>query len=199
MKCIVLAATVMVVASPALAQMNTTGEPTRGDQSVFIMGGVMGAGHELEMLNPFTAEYEDAIVLGGGYQYFFYEPFDGVRVGAEVGAVARIGETTTGEAWAGIVTKHDGVVVGDTIRLSPSVTFGGSVVTGTMGVEAQRAEGDGLPGEVLFYLSPEISVSHVDNPNTEAFWRLHHRSGAWNSFGGGGSANATMIGVRTSF
>jgi hypothetical protein len=31
------------------------------------------------------------------------------------------------------------------------------------------------------------------------FWRLHHRSGAWNTFGGGGSANATMIGIRTSF
>jgi hypothetical protein len=90
-------------------------------------------------------------------------------------------------------------VIADTLRITPALTFGASAVTDTMGVEAEREAGDGLPGDLLFYLSPEISVSAADHPETEMFWRLHHRSGAWNTFGGGGSANATMIGIRTSF
>lgn len=198
MKRFVLVLAAVVVATPAFAQFDTSPVPSE-DQKIFIFGGRMGASHEGEMLNPFTAEYENAIVLGGGYQHFLVEPVENFKLGIEAGAAVRTGAETTGEVWAGVVGRYDGFVIADTLRITPALTFGASAVTDTMGVEAEREAGDGLPGDLLFYLSPEISVSAADHPETEMFWRLHHRSGAWNTFGGGGSANATMIGIRTSF
>lgn len=199
MKKLALALIAIAVAAPAFAQSDAAVIPSSEDQKIFIFGGRMGESHMGEMLNPFTAEYEDAIILGGGYQHFLSEPIEDFRVGIETGAAVRTGEETTGEVWAGLVGRYDGLVIGDTLRISPSLTFGASAVTDTMGTEAEREAGDGLPGNFLFYLSPEISISTLENPGTEVFWRLHHRSGAWNTFGGGGSANATTIGIRTSF
>lgn len=198
MKRFVFALATIAVVTPAFAQFDTSPVPSE-DQKVFIFGGRMGESDMAGMLNPFTAEYEEAIVLGGGYQHFLIEPIEDLKFGLEAGAAVRTGEETTGEVWGGVVGRYDGFVVGDTLRISPSLTFGASAVTGTMGTEAEREAIDGLPGDFLFYLSPEISFSTVENPSSEVFWRLHHRSGAWNTFGGGGSANATTIGIRTSF
>jgi hypothetical protein len=195
MKTALIALAAIVISVPAFAQENTALK----HRNVFVLGGPMGAAHMGDMFNPFGVPYENSVVIGGGYQQFFAEPLENVRVGLEVGAAVRSGEKTTGELWGGVVTRYDGFAKGDGLRISPSVTFGVSVVDDTMGVEAARAAGDGLPGDILFYLSPEISLSSGRSPDTEIFWRLHHRSGAWNSFGGGGSANATTIGVRTSF
>ena len=195
MKIAAIALAASVFALPVLAQ-----DLQQADRNVFILSGPMGAGDMADMVNPFDVRYENAIVLGAGYQQFFGEPVDNFRVGLEVGGAVRAGsERTTGEIWGGVVGRHDGIVVGDGLRISPALTFGVSVVDDTMGIEAWREDHDGLPGNVLFYLSPEISFSSKENPDTELFWRIHHRSGAWNSFGGGGSANATTIGFRTGF
>ena len=198
MKRLVLTLAAIAVATPAFAQFETSPVPSE-DQKIFIFGGRMGETYMEGMLNPFTAEYEDAIVLGGGYQHFLTEPIENLKFGIEAGAAVRTGQETTGEVWGGVVGRYDGLIIGDTLRISPALTFGASAVTDTMGVEAEREAADGLPGDLLFYLSPEISFSTVENPRSEVFWRLHHRSGAWNTFGGGGTANATMIGIRTSF
>lgn len=199
MKRYLLAAAAIAVALPAFAQTDPSPIPSNEDQKIFIFGGRLGQSTMDRMLFPFTAEYEDAIILGGGYQYFFAEPLEDFKVGMEVGAAIRTGAETTGELWAGAVGRYDGWIIDDEIRISPSLTFGVSAVTDTMGVEAQREKADGLPGDILFYLSPEISFASMDNPQSEVYWRLHHRSGAWNTFGGGGTANATTIGIRTSF
>lgn len=194
MKTLAIALTASIFILPAFAQEFS---PPK-DRNIFLFGGRMGAGHMHDMLLPIAAPYEDTAILGVGYQQFLMQPFDDVRLGLEVGAAVRIGTQTTGEMWGGVVTRYDGWV-GEGLRVSPSLTFGVSVVDQTAGIEAQRAAGDGLPGDILFYLSPEVSLSTADNPDTEVFWRLHHRSGAWNTFGGGGSANATTVGIRTSF
>lgn len=195
MKITAIALAASVFALPTFAQTDEI-----PDRNVFILGGPMGAGDMGEMLDPFNVRYENAIVLGVGYQQFFFEPLNHFRVGLEVGGAVRAGtERVGGEIWGGVVGRHDGLVVGNGLRISPSLTFGVSVVDETMGVEAWREDRDGLPGNVLFYLSPEISFSSAENPGTELFWRVHHRSGAWNTFGGGGSANATTIGFRASF
>ena len=198
MKAIALAVVALAATPPMYAQ--DAAIPADQDQKIFVLGGRMGQSTMEGMLNPFTAEYEDTIILGGGYQYFLAEPIEDVKVGIETGAALRTGSgETTGEVWGGVVGRYDGLVIQDSIRISPSLTFGASAVTDTMGVEAEREAADGLPGDLLFYLSPEISVSTTEHPESEVFWRLHHRSGAWNTFGGGGTANATTIGVRTSF
>src|SRR5690606_7626497 len=180
MKRYVLAAAAIAVALPAFAQTDTSIPPDE-DQKIFVFGGRMGASTMDGMLFPFTAEYEDAIILGGGYQQFFAEPFEDFKVGLEVGAAIRTGVETTGELWGGVVGRYDGWVIEDSLRISPSLTFGISTVTGTMGAEARREQADGLPGDILFYLSPEISFASMDNPQSEVYWRLHHRSGAWNT------------------
>lgn len=189
----------IISATPAYSQMVNTPTIADRDQKMFVMGGRMGQSDMGEMLNPFTAVYEDTLVFGAGYQRYFFEPFDHLKVGLEVGAALRVDKQITGEGWAGIVGRYDGWILADRLRLSPSLVFGGSVVTQTIGIEAEREAQDGLPGDILFYLSPEISLSTLDNPHSEVFWRLQHRSGAWNTFGGGGTANATMLGIRTSF
>ena len=199
MKPYLLAAAAIAVAMPAFAQAEVPAVPQTEDQKIFVFGGRMGESTMDRMLFPFTADYEDAIILGGGYQQYFAEPFDDFKVGLEVGAAIRTGPQTTGELWAGTVGRYDGWVIDDTVRISPSLTFGISAVTDTMGIEAEREQADRLSGDILFYLSPEISFATMDNPQSEVFWRLHHRSGAWNTFGGGGTANATTIGIRTSF
>ncbi len=163
------------------------------------MGGRMAQSDFVQTLFPLTTEYENAIILGVGYQHFLYQPVDDFQLGVEIGVAARLGSKTTGEIWGGLVARYEGFVIDETFRITPSLTIGGSFVTDTMGVEAEREANDGLPGDFLFYFSPEISISTIETPETEVFWRVHHRSGAWNTFGGGGSANAMMIGVRTSF
>lgn len=166
MKITAIALAASVFALPAFAQ-----DAENRDRNVFILGGPMGAGGMGEMLDPFNVRYENAIVLGVGYQQFFFEPLDHFRVGLEIGSAVRAGtERTTGEIWGGVVGRYDGLVLGDGLRISPSLTFGVSVVDDTMGVEAWREDHDGLPGDVLFYLSPEISLSSAENPDTELFW-----------------------------
>lgn len=191
----------MAVLAATSGYAQTEASRSVGDlnQSVFVMGGRMSASHMGETLNPFTASYEETIIVGAGYQHFVYEPLDALRIGFELGAAARMDSVVTGELWGGVVGRYDGWVVGDTVTISPSLVFGVSAVTDTMGVEAEREAFDELSGKILFYFSPEIALSTVENPQSEVFWRLHHRSGAWNSFGGGGSANATTVGIRTHF
>ncbi|WP_127143800.1 hypothetical protein [Pelagibacterium montanilacus] len=188
-----------VLAGPAAAQTEPALPQTSPDRSLFVMGGPMGAEGMGGMLIPFNAEYEDAFALGVGYQHFVLEPIKALRLGYEIGGALRVGDKTTGEIWAGATARYDGFVLGDRLGISPGLTFGLSAVTDTMGVEAERQGMNGEPSNLLFYFSPEISFSDVENPGVELFWRVHHRSGAWGTLGGGSSANATMIGVRASF
>jgi hypothetical protein len=171
---------------------------TNLDQNVFMFGGQMARSHMGEMFLPIGAEYEDNYVAGAGYQHFVLELPHDIRVGYEVGAALRFGETDSAEAWAGAVIRYEGLETEDGLRLTPALTAGISAVSQTMGKEAEREAGDGRSAQVLFYLSPELSISHRDNPQTEFFWRLHHRSSGWRTLGGG-SANATTVGLRHHF
>lgn len=195
------AAFALAVMQPALAQSSLMDVSTvRGidEEKVFVFGGRMAESHMWQMTIPFTVTYEDAFIIGAGYQRFFGE-WNDFKLGLEVGAAGRFGEIATAEMWAGAVGRYDGFVIADRYRVSPALTFGLSMVSDTMGIEAYREAQSGLPGDLLFYLSPEISVSTLDNPNSELFWRIHHRSSAWHSFGGGGSANVTTVGLRQTF
>ncbi len=139
-------------------------------------------------------------MLGAGYQTFFAEPLPDWHLGAEIGAAFRGGSGLSGEIWGGAVARYDGFRLGEDLRVSPSVTFGLSAITDPMGIEADRAQQRQANPAVLFYLTPEVSFSSVDNPATEVFFRLHHRSGAWGTLGGmGDGANAQVLGVRHRF
>lgn len=171
------------------------------DQNVFGFAGRLTDGYFEHALNPFTASYEDNYVLGVGYQYFFLGEDGGVKLGAELGAALRLGSPgPSGEVWVGPVLRSDGLIVTDRVKFSAAITAGLSVTTDPIGIEVQRERETGGDSSLLFYLAPEISMSFNDNPDTEYFLRVHHRSGAWETLGNfRDSANAVSVGVRQSF
>ncbi|MBR0555666.1 hypothetical protein J5J10_08220 [Ciceribacter sp. L1K23] len=171
------------------------------DQAVFGVVGAMTQGDMGQSANPFTVGYEDHPVVGFGYQFFPYSIGE-VKLGLEAGLAGRFGGDASAEIWGGLVARYDGFVIADKVRISPAFTFGISHVTGTMEGREQDNEDSRKNGDAstLFYLGPEISLSSVDNPNREIFWRLHHRSGAWGTLGNmEGGSNANLLGVRYRF
>tara|TARA_R110002051_G_scaffold264083_1_gene323996 strand:- start:63 stop:662 length:600 start_codon:yes stop_codon:yes gene_type:complete len=170
------------------------------DQAVFVFAGRYVDAYIEQSLTPFSANYEDNFVLGGGYQQFVLEPLPALRLGAEIGMALRGGTSISGEVWAGPVLRYDGFRLGENLRVSPSLTVGLSAVTSPIGVEAERAQRRNGDPTLLFFMAPEISVSTLDNPDTELFYRLQHRSGAWGTLGGmADGANAQVIGLRHRF
>lgn len=170
------------------------------DQAVFAFGGAFISGGVAESLIPVTAPYEDNHILGVGYQKTLGQLGTDLSWGVEAGLATRLGHITSAEAWAGLMLRYDGFTLGDRVRISPSFTAGLSAVTDPIGVERDREIEHNGDATLLFYLGPEVSVTSLDNPNVEAFWRVHHRSGAWGSMGNmGDAANANVVGVRWHF
>ncbi|HEY4200453.1 MAG TPA: hypothetical protein VGM83_07805 [Devosiaceae bacterium] len=171
------------------------------DDAVFVFGGRFQTKYFEWSLLPLWTTYEDNFVLGGGYQHFFLDNDNGIRLGGEVGVAGRFGSTDpTGELWAGLVVRYDGWKLGNAM-ISPSLTFGLSAETGTVGIEKRHEhEWPGGDASLLIYLGPELNLSFADNPNIDYFWRIQHRSGAWGTVGNmGDGANATTVGIRYHF
>lgn len=171
------------------------------DEALFIFGGRYHTGFYWDSFVP-GASFEGNFALAIGYQKFYQIAPNGWNFGLEVGFAARFGEDpATAELWAGGVGRYDGWVLGDSIRVSPSMTVGLSAVTDTMGVEKERAATQSKSANLLFYLGPEVSLSYVDNPGYEVFWRAQHRSGGWGltGFPPIDAVNAVTGGVRFKF
>lgn len=169
-------------------------------QNIFLFAGPSVNEDMLASANLFGADYEDNLLVGGGYQRFFHESLQ-ISLGLEVGAAGRFGDTNSAEFWGGVVGRYDGFVLFDTVKIAPAFTFGLSAITDTMAGREERLE-DKYDGDasLLFYLGPEINLSLVEHPNVEVFWRLHHRSGAWETLGDmKGATNANVFGVRVGF
>lgn len=170
-------------------------------QNIFLFGGLSVDDNIEDAANPFTADYEDNVVIGGGYQRFFYESLD-ISIGVEAGIAGRFGDKNSAEFWGGVVGRYDGLVLFDTLKIAPAFTFGLSAITDTMAGREERLENKNPDADatLLFYLGPEFNFSLVEYPNVELFWRLHHRSGAWETLGDmKGAANANVIGARIGF
>jgi len=192
------AALFLGLSAPVLAAGSTESTSSLKDNAIFAFGGRFYEETFFTGARPWAVTYEDNYVFGAGYQQFWLNHPAGLRIGGEVGASIRAGDSFSAEGWAGIVARFDGLVIGDTFAISPSVTFGLTAETAPVGIEAQnRGKGDST---LLFYIGPEINVSTVDNPDTEVFWRIQHRSGAWGTLGDmADGANATTFGVRWKF
>ncbi|MDB5623946.1 MAG: hypothetical protein JWR39_2509 [Devosia sp.] len=175
--------------------------PTLGkDGNVFLFGGVYSSESVGETLNFIATDYQDAYILGGGYQYFFLGGENGTRLGLEGGAALRHGPDVSGEAWAGLVLRSDGFINTDKVKISASITGGLSLITNPLDVEVVREISRNGDSTFLFYMAPELSISTPSNPDMELFWRVQHRSGGWNTLGNmGEGANANTLGIRWSF
>ncbi|MGB3025389.1 hypothetical protein [Paradevosia shaoguanensis] len=189
----------VAVAGPGFAQ-SIHDTDSASLQTLFVFGGRYYSEYIENGINPFKPAYENNYIVGAGYQRFLPGSWHYWRLGLEVGLAARLGDSTSAEMWAGAVARFDGIVLGP-VRISPALTLGVSAESGMVGIEAVHAQevGGGDPA-LLFYMAPEINVSWTDNPNLEVFWRLQHRSGAWNTLGNmRDGANATTVGLRWKF
>ncbi|WP_430252377.1 hypothetical protein [Neorhizobium sp. DAR64860/K0K1] len=168
-------------------------------QSVALFGGAMVNEDMFAAADFVGANYESNTLLGLGYQVFPYQ-IGAFNLGLEAGLAGRFGRNASGEVWGGAVGRYDALGLGS-VRISPSFTFGLSHVTqsqkGRERDHEQKRDGD---ARTLFYLAPEVSFARDTAPDTEVFWRLHHRSGAWGTLGDmHGGSNANVIGVRSRF
>lgn len=186
-----MAAACLFFAPPVLAQ------PARTDQSLFIFGGPLTSGYFSDAIQPWAWELEDNGFAGLGYQQFFYE-YESFQLGAEIGVGLRAGSRFSGEAWAGLVGRLTEFEFGP-ITITPSLTAGFSVVTDTIGVETTRSLAADQSASFLYYLAPEIAVSHDDHPQWEAFGRIQHRSGGFGTIAHIDGANALTLGLRYKF
>ncbi len=186
---------------PAHAQAPADMEqPTGSNSNVFVFGGIYSSESIGETFNLIGTDYQDAYVLGGGYQHFFLGQENGFQAGLEGGVALRKGPDVSGEAWAGIVLRSDGFIRNEHVKISASVTGGLSLITNPLDVEVAREISRDGDSTFLFYMAPELSISAADNPDMEVFWRLQHRSGGWNTLGHmGEGANANTIGLRWKF
>lgn len=187
----------ILLTSPPLSAAQDMPPPSVPDQTVFAFAGVMHSGHFSDILQFWEGPYEGNIALGAGYQKFFYS-YGSFGLGAEVGVAIRAGESVSGEIWAGGVARLTTFEVGP-LNITPSITAGFSVVTDAIGVEAVRARSNNASPYFLYYLSPEVAVSHDDMPEVELFGRIHHRSGGFGTIADLDGSNAAVIGIRYRF
>lgn len=197
-----------LLAQPAQAQSLFGSNPEAGltdsYRNVFFFGGRFQHDWIWDTLNVTANHYEDNYVIGGGYQQFFTGKGWGFRLGAEFGLAARISNSSdpsSFETWYGYVLRHDGIAIGDMIRISPAISTGFSMVTDLIGIERVRAGWypTNGPAQLLFYLGPEINVTLASLPNWEAFFRIHHRSGLYGTIAHLDGSNAATVGVRLKF
>lgn len=169
------------------------------ERNVFVMGGPFSEGYFGDTLAFWNVNYESNFFVGMGYQQFFHQVPQGLKFGVEAGFGARIGDKSSAEAWAGAVIRYDGWQLGD-FRIATSITGGFSVVTDLIGAEATRAEQNGVDGApFLYYLGPEIAISHAAAPNWEVLGRVQHRSGGFSTIANLDGSNAATLGLRYKF
>lgn len=168
------------------------------DENVFIMGGPFSSEHFGGTFRFWEPHYESNFFAGAGYQRFLYSHDGGMKLGVEAGVGARLGVRSSLEAWAGGVIRFDIIQLGD-FSIAPALTAGLSVVTDTIGEETLRARQLGIQPHVLYYLGPEMSVSHAEVPSVEILARVQHRSGGFGTIAPIDGSNAAVLGFRYRF
>lgn len=174
-----------------------------GRNAVWAFGGWYTTGHMIESVIPPLGGIEGTVIFGGAYERRFHESTRGFILSGEVGLAARLGALSSVEGWAAVGLGHRGFRLGPAV-VSSTFFVGLSAVTGPSAMEPLRIEqyspgGVGDP-TLLVYLGPEIAIRSDANPGLEFVYRLHHRSGAWNTLGNmKGGNNAQIFGVRRRF
>lgn len=173
------------------------GQTTRND--VLVFGGVFAKGSFGNTV--FTPDFSDNYLAGVSVGRDFFDLGAGFMLGGVVGTAVRFGgdDETTGELWAGVRLRHQGLVIGD-LAISPALVVGLSAVTGPTEIERKREihyDGD---ASFLGFIGPELSFRLRQAPNFELVYQIHHRSGADGTFGNmGEGSNASVLGLRYHF
>ncbi|TIO10829.1 hypothetical protein [Mesorhizobium sp.] len=175
------------------------GQPTKND--IYVFSGVFATGSFGDTINVFGTDYTDSYMIGAAYGRDFADVGAGFVLGGVTGAAIRFGEEddTSGELWAGMRLRHQGLVIGD-LAIAPALTAGFSAVTGPTEIERNREiryDGD---ASFLGFIGAELSFRVRQAPNVELVYQLHHRSGADGTFGDmKEGSNANVLGIRYRF
>ena len=174
-------------------------QPKKNDVTLF--GGPFTTDTAGGALRVFGADYTPNYILGVTYGRDVFDLGAGFLLGGVAGVAIRFGEDddTSGEAWAGVRLKHQGLVVGSLV-ISPAFTAGLSAVTGKTEIEKEREDHYDGNASFIGFLGPELSLRWRSAPNLGLTWQLHHRSGGGGTFGDmGETSNANTIGIRYKF
>jgi hypothetical protein len=168
-------------------------------ESMFLFGGTLTRGSMGDTTDITNVTYEKNYVIGLGYQRYPWS-WGNLYLGGEIGVAGRFGERASGEIWAGPTLSYD-LILANRLRITLGFTAGFSVVTNTIGIEREREISQpGRDATLLGYLGPEIAIATTAHPKIELFYRLHHRSGANETFGKMmEGANANVFGLRFRF
>lgn len=142
------------------------GQPTKND--VYVFGGVFVTGSFGDTINVFGGDYTNNYMIGAAYGRDFADVGAGFVLGGVTGAAIRFGEDddTSGELWAGMRLRHQGLVIGD-LAIAPALTAGVSAVTGVTEIEHAREihyDGD---ASFLGFIGAELSFRLRQAPNVE--------------------------------
>jgi hypothetical protein len=175
--------------------------------SVLIFAGKFRSGHLFEP--PFVLDHESNYIVGASFRHDLVTLrrdqviglARGMVIGLEAGAAGRFGDGASGEGWVGVSFQHPGFVLFHTVRVSPGLTIGLSVITKPIGIEAirerRRVDND---ADLLGYLGPELAFSFKNRPDLQVVYRTQHRSGAGGVLGHlNDVTNADTLGLRLRF
>ena len=194
----------MVVRSIGMALMllaacgaGRAADPLFSKDSIFVFGGIYSAGNMGQSLNPFY-KHERSYIVGAAYRRDLVDIGPLLVLGAEAGIGGRFGGAASAEFWAGPSLRLRGIPLGRDVTLAPGMVAGLSAVTKPLDIERQRElEHTNGNATLLFYLAPELALQFAKWPNVELVYRLHHRSGLYDTLGRmQEGSNAHVLGLR---
>lgn len=187
---------------PPGIQQETTPPPATPDfnHRISLLGGKFTTQSMGDTATFWSVDFEENHLVALAYARDMLDLAYDLRLGPEVGLASRFGCRWSTEIWAGAALRHRGIVLYDRLRLEPAITFGLSWIDRSIGTERNREETQDGDATWLVYLGPELALSLPQYPQWTIFYRLHHRSGAFRTFGNlKGGHNANTIGLRFSF
>ena len=149
--------------------------------------------------NAITGQRYDNFIAGLTYQHDFFR-YRGLVIAGEVGIADRFGhykdcctpssptvyssnDINSGEGWIGAAFRYESIILFNTLRVVPGMTFGFSAVTSAIGTEYDRQQALNGDATLLGYLGIDVNFSLVELPQWELVIEEHHRSGANKLFG----------------
>lgn len=166
---------------------------------ILVFGGPYSKNDIWDTMDILGADYESNRFLGLAWNHDIFTLGKWAVTRWELGLGSRFANPWSVEIWGGWAVRLQGLPLGP-ILVKPSVSFGLSYVTATMGTERVRMQDENAHANLLFYLGPEMSLALKRYPRWEIAYRLHHRSGGGGTLGRMYEGhNANTIGVRYQF
>ena len=117
----------------------------------------------------------------------------------EIGIGQRFGRQDETEFWAALFFRYHGFPWDKYLITTVAASTGFNWATGISAVEKDRAD-DGEGSQFMHYFAPEITFAAPSAPNTQLFFRMHHRSGVFGLVSDAhGGAQYGSVGLRIWF